>query len=197
MKARGLLLALALAVSAGALPACGGTTYIEDLPLVWSGAKSPRPSPAVAAAYAAGPIALGDLRDARARDPRHVGTYEDDGFKVMTNGDVRAFWAGRVRTMLEDGGARLGEPAQARIDAELVELDCLEGNTFNATAGMRVTVTRYGKEPWSKLVQGTSRRWGRTHKPAMFNEAISNALADAMKKLVNDPEFAAALTGAT
>lgn len=173
-----------------------GTHYIHDLPLVWTGvSKNPAASTAVDKAFAAVPIELGDLRDARDSDRSKVGTYEDDGFVVTTSGDVGAFWRGRLRAMLESAGARLESSPQARVDADLLQFDCIEGNTFNAVVRMRVTVTRPGGQPWSKHYEGRGKRWGRTHKEENFNEALSNALAEATRKLLQDEAFADALVG--
>ncbi|HVH42571.1 MAG TPA: hypothetical protein VM925_09510 [Labilithrix sp.] len=175
--------------------ACGGQ-YITDLPLVWAGVdKNPAATTAVGNAFSAVPVTLGELRDARPGDKSKVGTYEDDGFVVTTKGDVAGFWRGRLRVMLESAGARLESAPQARIDAELLQFDCIEGNTFNGVARMRIIVIRPGAEPWSKHYEGRSKRWGRTHKPENFNEALSNALAEATRKLVQDEAFAKALLG--
>jgi hypothetical protein len=177
--------------------ACGGPRYIEDLPLVYRGVhKNPAATTTVDQAFAAVPIELGELRDVRTGDKSKVGTYEDDGFTVRTNGDVRAFWAGRFRALLESAGARFQYPSGARIDADLIDFDCVEGNTFDATVRMRLTVTRHDvQQPWSKVYEGKGKRWGRTHNPENFDEALSNALAEATRKVVQDPGFANALQG--
>jgi hypothetical protein len=188
-----------LGVAVISLPlACGGPRYIEDLPLVWRGVdKGPAAITAVDQAFAAVPLEMGELRDARTGDHLKVGTYEDDGFTVRTKGDVRAFWAGRFRALLEGAGAKFQSPAGARIDADLVEFDCIEGNTFDATVRMSVTVIRPGAQPWSKAYEGKGKRWGRTHNPENFDEALSNALAEATRKVVQDSAFADALQGRT
>jgi Uncharacterized lipoprotein len=173
-----------------------GRHYISDLPLVWVGVKkNPVATTAVDKAFATVPITLGDLKDARPGPHSKVGIYEDDGFVVTTSGDVGAFWRDRFRAMLESAGARLEGQPQARIDADLLEFDCIEGNTFNATVRMRVTVVRPGMEAWTKHYEGTGKRWGRTHNPENFNEALANALAEATRKLIQDEAFANALLG--
>lgn len=175
---------------------CGGPHYIADLPLVWAGVKrSPAATTSVDKAFAAVPVTLGELKDSRPGDKSKIGVYEDDGFVVTTKGDVAAFWRGKLREMLEGAGARLENAPQARIDAELLRFECVEGNRFNATARMRISVARPGAEAWSKVYEGTSSRWGRTHKEENFNEALSNALAEATRKVVQDEAFARALLG--
>jgi len=173
-----------------------GSSQITDLPLVWAGAaKPPPPSAAVASAFTTVAIEPGDFKDGRTTPPNVVGTYEDDGFKVTTKGDVRAFWAGRERVLLEGAGVHFQTPGGARLDATLLQLDVLEGSTFNGTARMTFTVTTRSAQPWSKSYDGHSKRWGRTHKPDNFDEALSNAIVDATRQLLVDPAFAAALQG--
>lgn len=186
-----ILLALVCATTL----ACG-THYITDLPLVWSGVKqNPVATTAVDRAFEAVPVTLGELRDMRPGDKGKVGTYEEDGFVVMTSGNVADFWRGRLRAMLESAGARLESAPQARIDADLLQFDCIEGKTFNGVVRMRIIVSRPGAEPWSKHYEGRSKRWGRTHKAENFNETLSNALAEATRKVVQDEAFAKALLG--
>jgi hypothetical protein len=185
-----------LALACASLLACGGPHYIADLPLVWAGSeKSPATSTTVGNAFASVPLTLGDLTDARSGDKSKVGTYEEDGFVVTTKGDVAAFWRGRLRALLESAGARLSQTPQARIDAELLQFECNEGNTFNGVARMRIVVTRAGMQPWSKHYEGRSKRWGRSHKEENFNEALSSALAEATRQVVQDEAFGRALLG--
>lgn len=185
-----------LTVAAVGTAGCGHPRYINDLPLVWAGVKqSPVATTAVDKAFSAVPITFGDLNDVRPGDKAKVGTYEEDGFVVKTNGDVAAFWRDRFRALLEGAGARLETPPIARIDADLLEYDCIEGNTFNATVRMRVSVVRNGGEKWSRLYEGKGKRWGRTHNPENFNEALGAAMAEAMRRLVQDEAFANALLG--
>lgn len=173
-----------------------GTSTITDLPLVWEGVgKTQPPSPAVATALGAVPIEPGEFKDGRTTPPNVVGTFQEDGFKVVTKGDVRAFWAGHQRELLEKAGARFQTPGGARLDATLLQLDVLEGNTFDGTARVTFTVTTRTSAPWSKSYEGRAKRWGRTHKPDNFDEALSNAIADATKQLLHDDAFAAALQG--
>lgn len=177
--------------------ACGGPHYIQDLPLLWKGVdKYPSPTTAVEKAFAAAPLELGELKDSRRGDRSAVGSYVDDGFVVTTKGDVAEFWRTHFRAMLESAGAQVGVgKPEARLDAELLEFDCTEDNMFNATVRMRVTVSRNGRPPWTKTYEGKSKRWGRSHNPENFDEALSNALHEATRKLVQDPTFASALVG--
>ena len=182
------LLPIALLLTA----ACGGR-QIQNLPLTWRGVNDlPAPSASVAQSFATAPIAFG-LRDVRP-DPSAVGTYEDNGFVVRTSDNVAEFCAARMGEMLARAGARLHEAPVTILEAELVEYRVVEGGTFNGLVRIRAIVRHDGgNAAWSKTYVGKSRRWGRSHSPENFNEALSNALADAATQLVGDDEFAQAL----
>jgi hypothetical protein len=174
------------------IAACGGGGYIQRLPLQWSGVDTlPRPSTSVASAFAVSPLSFG-LRDVRP-DPSAVGTYEEDGFIVRTADNVGQYCADRMGEMLIRAGARLNQPPVAALEAELLDYLVVEGDTFAGTVRIRAIVRRGGGAPWSKVYVGTSKRWGRTHNPENFNEALSNALADATSQLVQDEDFASSL----
>lgn len=179
------------------IAACGGGGgYIQNLPLQWRGVDNlPRPSASVGLAFAASPLSFG-LRDLRP-DPSVVGTYaEDGGFAVRTIDNVGQYCTDRVGEMLVHAGARLTQAPVAALEAELLDYLVVEGGTFVGTVRIRAIVHRSGGADWSKIYVGTSKRWGRTHNPENFNEALSNALADVTSQLVQDEDFARSLVNA-
>jgi hypothetical protein len=185
-----LLLIAALAVAS---IACGASP-IENLQLKWQGVDSaPRPSPSVAQALAAVPVAFG-LRDVRP-DPTVVGLHEDGGHVVRTTDNVAQFASSKMGEMLRAAGARLDEAPMAVVETDLVEYKVNEGGRFAGVAAIRVTVRRGGSPEWSKTYQGTSNRWGTSFNPDNFNEALSNALQDATEHLIRDDGFGAAIMG--
>lgn len=174
--------------------ACGGG-QISNLQLQWQGVSGlPRANPIVQEALAAVPVAL-VVRDVR-KDPTAVGVFEDNGFVVRTSMNVGQYAASKIGDMLRSAGARLTEQPVAGIETDLVEYMVVEGGTFKGTVRLHVTV-KQGTNPagWSKMYEGTSSRWGRSHSPENFNEALSNALAEATQKLLDDEEFGRALVG--
>ncbi len=174
-----------------AIAACGGYGQIQNLPLAWRGvAGTPQPSAAVAQSFAASPIAFG-LRDVRP-DPSVVGSFED-GFVVRTTDNVAEYCSTRVGELLAHAGARLNEPPRAVLEAELLEYHVAEGGTFAGLVRIRAIVRHGSGEPWTRTYVGKSTRWGRTHNPENFNEALSNALAEVTQQLVQDEAFARAL----
>jgi hypothetical protein len=184
---RHLIAAVVVAVTA----ACGGG-QIQNLQLRWQSADMKvSPSPTVAQAFAAVPITFG-IRDTRP-DPTVVGKYEDDGFVVRTTDNVAQYCSNRFGDMLRTAGARLTEAPQAILAADLVEYRVDEGSTFAGVVRLRMTVRRAGQPDWSKDYEGTSKRWGKSHNPDNFNEALSNALAEATTNILHDEEFGHAL----
>lgn len=149
------------------------------------------PSPTVAQAFAAVPITFG-IRDTRP-DPTVVGKYEDDGFVVRTTDNVAQYCSNRFGDMLRTAGARLTEAPQAILAADLVEFRVDEGGTFAGLVRIRMTVRRAGQPDWSKDYEGTSKRWGKSHNPDNFNEALSNSLQEVTSNILHDEEFGHAL----
>jgi hypothetical protein len=172
--------------------ACGGGGYIKNLPLRWQGVDTaPLPSGAVARALSAAPITFG-LRDLR-EYPQAVGRYADDGFVVQTTDNVGQYCTDKIGAILVNAGAHLEPGASTALEAELLDYYVVEGGSFEGTVRMRTTLRRGANAVWTKTYTGTSKRWGRTHNPENFNEALSNSLADATQQLLKDDEFAKTL----
>jgi uncharacterized lipoprotein YajG len=173
------------------LAACGGAE-LHNLPLQWRGVDSaPTANPAVAESFAAVPFVLA-LRDMRS-DPSAVGTYEDNGFVVRTSDNVAAYCGTKLSELLTRAGARLNEQPRAAVETELLEYHVVEGGTFHGMVRLRAIVRRPNGEAWAKIYEGSSKRWGRSHSPDNFNEALSNALADVATQIVHDDAFAEVL----
>jgi hypothetical protein len=153
----------------------------------------PRPSGSIAQAFAVAPLGFA-LRDSRP-DPSAVGTYEENGFVVRTTDNVAQYCSMRLGDILARAGARLNEPPMAVLEAELLDYNVVEGGTFRGVVRLRAVVRGGGGQSWSRTFVGKSARWGRTHNPENFNEALSNALADVASQLLQDDDLARALLG--
>jgi hypothetical protein len=175
------------------IAACGGGGgNIKNLPMKWQGVEAlPKPSGSVARALSASPLALG-LRDLRA-DPSVVGTYQDTGFVVRTTDNVGQYCTDRLGELLVHAGAHLEPGAPTTLETELLDFNVVEGGSFTGTVSVRMTLRRGADAVWSKTYTGTSKRWGRTHNPENFNEALSNSFAEATQQLLQDDEFARSL----
>ncbi|CAN5901282.1 hypothetical protein BH11MYX3_BH11MYX3_01520 [soil metagenome] len=174
-----------------ATAACGSSS-LHTLNLAWKDADTTvKPASSVGQALATVPIGFG-VRDVRP-DPTVVGSDADSGTLVRTHDNVAQYCSNRLGLMLRNAGARLNEQPAAMIEADLLEFRVDEGGTFKGLARIRVTV-RHGQTPeWSKTYEGTSTRWGRSHNPENYNEALSNSLSEAVEKLLKDDDLAAAL----
>ncbi len=182
------LLGLALVVTA----ACHASPP-STLALAWRGVtETPKANSMVQEAFAAAPFSF-TLRDVRS-DPAAVGGYDDNGVVVHTADNVAQFCGAKLGEILMASGARLREAPIAALETELLEYGVIEGATFNGKVSVRAIVHR-GNAAWSKVYTGTSTRWGRSHAPENFNEALSNALADVAEQLVTDDAFGHALLG--
>jgi hypothetical protein len=183
---------LVSAVCAAGAACGGGAGHIKNLPLRWQGVEAaPVASGPVGHALSALPLAFGlrDLRDA----PAAVGRYQDDGFVVQTTDNVGQYCTDRIGAMLVSAGAHLEPGAPTTLEAELLEYNVVEGGSFEGTVRLRTTLRRSGDAVWTKIYVGTSKRWGRTHNPENFNEALSNSLAEVTQQLLKDDEFARTL----
>lgn len=185
----------ALSLAWLALSACGHA-HVQNLPLAWRGADPRiRASASVQQAFTAVTLTVSPLRDQRP-DPSVVGRYQGDGREVRTTDNVAAYFSDRFAEMLRSAGAQLSPQGMARIDVDIVELGVIEAGMFNGLARLRVSVIRNGAPTWVKLYEGKSKRWGRTHNPDNYNDALSNSFISATKKLLADEEFANALGNA-
>ena len=195
MRAPSIAYLVAHLVALGCIAACGGGSgRIMNLPLRWQGVeKAPAPSPSVAAALSASPLAFA-LRDLR-ESPQAVGRYAGDGFVVQTTDSVGQYCTDKLGAILVSAGARLEPGAPTMLEVELLDYFVIEGGRFEGTVRLRATLKRSGGEVWTKTFAGTNKRWGRTHNPENFNEALSNSLAEAIQQLLKDEEFARSLGG--
>lgn len=166
---------------------------IQNLPLQWVGVeRAPLASPPVARAFAAGPIGF-VLRDLRS-EPTAIGLYQRNAAVVRTTDNVGQYCTDRLADLLSNAGAHLNQGPGPSLEIELLEYKAVESGSYVGTANLRVNVRRAGAPPWTKTYEGTGKR-RRNNDPASFNVVLSNALQNAISKLVADEDFARALMG--
>jgi hypothetical protein len=186
----------AVFVALAALSGCATYGPVVDLRLAWRGVEaSPHPSPDVARAFASSTLAFA-LRDVRP-DPSSVGGYEETAMAIRTSDNVAAYCSARMGELLAHAGARFSASPTAVLEAELLEYRVIEGETFNGVVRIRAIVRGATGKSWTATYTGRSKRWGRTHNPVNFNEALSGALADVAQQLIDDGGFAEALGPST
>jgi hypothetical protein len=81
------------------------------------------------------------------------------------------------------------------LEAELLEYRVTESGAYNGLVRVRAVLRRGSEVTWTRIFEGTSKRGGRSHNAASYNEALSNAFAGVMQQLVQDDGFAQALGG--
>jgi len=181
----------------GVTPGCGASRQPSALfALQWRGAgPNAMPNKTVADALKNHLIKLQPLNDARA-DLAKIGEWENDNKKaVRTDTNVAQFVHDNLSSQLKGAGAKLvkdGETVEMR--GEIIEFNVQEGGMFNGDIRMRFNVVVGGRATWEGTFNGKSKRWGRTHNPDNFNEALTNALQEVTRQLLSDDGFAKALT---
>lgn len=177
----------------GAAACHRGLTTLE-FPLAWRGVGSPpEPSKEVAAAFSKQSVVLLPLTDIR-EHPEVIGHHDDTHEPIRALSSVPKFCDEHVREILIAAGLRQREGGSVEVVPELVHFEVVEGGTYQASVRIRFTVRRLGSaQSLSFMANGTSKRWGRSRSVENYNEALSNALEDAMKQLLQNAEFANAI----
>jgi hypothetical protein len=164
--------------------------------LEWRGVDAgPLPSPLVAEGLRHHTLYIENFVDGRA-EPSRIGTVQGTNQPVHTTTNVAAFCTQKLTDMLAGTGVKLAQTgATMTLKPELVAYDVIEAGMFNGEVVIRVSALVDGKLVYEGTHGGKSKRWGRSHNPVNYNEALSNALAEATRRLLNDDVLAKALRG--
>jgi hypothetical protein len=167
-------------------------------PLEWRGVEaSLRPPSLVAEGLRKHTLQIEKFVDHRPQ-PAKIGLVQQVNEVVRTSSDVGAFCTQRFGELLTGAGATVvTSGGTLTLKPELTVFEVIEGGMFNAEAVIRVSVIEGGKEIYAGTHTGKSKRWGRSRSPDNYNEALSNALFEATKKLLDDEPLGKALGGAT
>ncbi len=182
---------------ASALSAChsGGGAGRNAFSLQWA---SPGPgavaTPTIADGFKHHQILLQPLNDARA-EPGKIGVWQNEGGKPVTTSTNVAEWVhANMTKMLGSAGAKLvstGETVEMR--GEITDFNCIEDDQFVAEVKMRFNVVVGGRATWEGAYTGHGKKWGGTHNPENFNEALTLATQEVVRQLVVDESFGKAL----
>jgi hypothetical protein len=186
---------IALATFIG-LASCSHPGVISAFPLEWRGVDSgPTPSPGVADGLRRRVFHVEPFVDKRP-PASPIATIEDDPHTVQTPTDVAAFCTKQFTDLLTAAGAHLGEgPNAVDLQAEILDFKVVEGGLYNGEARVHFSIQSGGQATWEGVYDGKSKRWGRSHSPDNYNEALSNAFADVVRNLMQDDSFGKALAG--
>jgi hypothetical protein len=126
--------------------------------------------------------------------PTHIGENPEKETTVVTSSDVPAFVHGVLRTELKGLGFEFKDSGADRVlKGELLHFWARDAGSYSATVRVKFTVLDGTTEVWTGIVQGTGENWGRSLKAINFTETFSGAISDLMVKLLQTPEFKAAL----
>lgn len=187
----GLVLLAVLSFAGSA--ACGGKQP-TNFPLQWaSPASNPNPSGPVTEGLTRHLIKLQPLGDVRP-DKTKIGEWEGENTTIHTPTNVAEWCGAELTKMLTSAGAKLVESGETiEIRGEILEFNVLEGGMFNGEVRIRFNIVGGGKATWEGRYAGKSKRWGGSHKPENFNEALTNAFQEATRQLLQDEGFGKAL----
>jgi hypothetical protein len=126
--------------------------------------------------------------------PTQIGENPEKETTIVTSSDVPAFVHGVLRTELKGLGLEFKDSGADRVlKGELLHFWARDAGSYSATVRVKFTVLDGGAEVWTGMVQGTGENWGRSLKAINFTETFSGAISDLMVKLLQTPEFKAAL----
>jgi hypothetical protein len=199
MRLRVLLPISLLTVSAlGSAVGCGGHTGpLAPFPLEYRGVDSaPTASGSIANWVASRQIRIEKFVDKRAQ-PARIGVYEDEGIAVESTTNVSDFCSTQFAGMIAKAGGRVVTTGEtSTIRAELIEFNMVEGGMYTADVRIHLQVLEKNAVLWDGIYNGRSKRWGRSHVVEMYNDGLSNALAEATRQfLLDESGFGKALVG--
>lgn len=146
-------------------------------------------------------IEVAPLEDRRP-DPGSIGerlsgTEGAEPMPVTSSHDVAAFVTGRMIHLLETMGLTVvPRGGTAVLAGEVQRFFVREGALYEGEVVLKLTLRDPGGEAqWQGSVRGGASRYGMPGQPATYQEALSDALFEAVHRLVEDPEVARALQG--
>jgi len=118
-------------------------------------------------------------------------TEDETPRTVTTQDDVGAWCSTQLSGLLREAGVPVvDEGAQLVISGKVTRFMVDEAETYRGAIAMLVTVQdAKGKQLWSGVVTGESKRWGRSYKADNYMEALSDAYVRAATAFVTDPKL--------
>lgn len=191
----GLAMLLGLAFADGACAAPDRTPL--QVPLAVKGlANAAQPVPIPGAQERS--VAL-VVRDGRGADAGAViGQAVNDGvvvYPIFATGDVTQYVEEITRNVLGSWGLRIGEPTNGTLTIRYTKFNVAHNNravgaTYVGSTTIQYTlVNRLGKELAHGSFSGSVDHYGRGRSVEGCNEVLSESLADALSRMLNDADF--------
>ena len=180
---------------AQALPGGGLVT-----PLRWAPTDNPEDQLRAGLAPLAGHrLAMTPFGDHRAIQDR-IGTNTEEAMPrpVVTPDNVPAFVSEHIGRVLYEAHFPLvpANPTEV-IHGDVIEFFVTEGNRYEGTVTLDVQLTDpQGRELWHGPATGHSRRFGHSLNAEMYMNALSDGILDAVKNLLENPQFQLAMHAA-
>jgi hypothetical protein len=147
---------------------------------------------AAARAFQGKKVAVKPFEDARDEKELIGKNVEDAKPKlVTTRDDVGAWCATRLEALVREAGTTVVEAdADLVITGKVTHFMVEEGDHYRGRVSVRLQVAdAAGKELWSGVVSGSSKRFGRSYKEENYMETLSDAYLAALDAFFNDPKL--------
>lgn len=137
-------------------------------------------------------LSVGGFRDMRA-DKSLIGmNFQDphDVKKVKTGDDVGKWVSLMTKKTMVDYGISTLDSSNLVMTGDIVEFMVQEGEDYKANVNIEFRITgRSGNELWTGMVNGSSTRFGRSFNIENYYESLSDAVIDAVGRLVEGTDM--------
>jgi|SRR5471032_612951 hypothetical protein len=137
-------------------------------------------------------ISLQPFTDSRdAKDAVGVNVEDKNRSPVSTKDDVPAFLTGRFAEVLRANGVESGAANADRvISVEVQRFFVTESNLYEGDVALGVTLSdAVGRVLWHGVVEGKSKRFGRSFAAENYQETLTSASFEAFKSLGEKVDF--------
>ncbi|MHB8416695.1 MAG: hypothetical protein ACYDCL_01375 [Myxococcales bacterium] len=142
-------------------------------------------------------LRLPAFKDTRKAKPIGENVEKKDPRPVETLDDVAAFVTEHVSDKLQEAHADVvTEGANVTLQGAVQQFFVREDDRYHGTVVLRFTLSdAKGKTLWSGLATGHSSKFGHSYDPGNYNDALSDAVVDAVNDLLQSRSFLAAVSG--
>ena len=196
---RSTLLAVVLCTGLAG-PLVAARKPISGMPLVWKPTTElSEIGPVNLTGLSGRKLELAPIVDVR-EDKSKVGENAEKAgasVSVSTKDDVPAWVSDQLRFVFGKVGLDfVPSGGDSKVTLELRRFFVTEKDTYDGEITVKVTIAdAAGKVVYEGMASGGSTRFGRSFKPDNYNETLSDAVIDLVKKLVASSDFMAALRG--
>jgi hypothetical protein len=177
---------------------CGmASADLTDVPLVWKADNNALLSDSTTlTVLLTHKIKLEPFGDSRSNKQEIGKNIEKAEVRTVTTKDNVAAWCTeRMKDILRQYGMSVVEnDATVIIKAELINFYVTESSVYSAIVTLRVSASDpKGKVLWQGVISAEAQRFGRSYKLENYQESLSYAFLDAVKTLLNNQGFNAAI----